>query len=401
MTNYVNRYSSLDLNAPPLTGQASSLITVLNACLVDGYNFTISPTSITRSGTTATVTCSALDILKLQTGGYYTIAGASQSDYNVTAQITIASTTTFTYTVANSPATPATGTITIKTALPITGITRVGNVALVNTTVANSTMATGDIFTVAGAAQTDYNITAAVKVANIWVNTTAYALGDLVTNDTGKLYVCRTAGTSAASGGPTGTSSAITDGTVSWDYVAATGQSANYFTYVVANTPTTPATGTITHYKAHLQWTRPFAAGTNRQTYRSADVTSNQFYLQVNDEGTSSGTGAHEAAVFAGEMMSADNVVNNGGGANSGRFPTTLQASTGSANWRKSDSADTIKRPWDLWGDDRTFYIAVARGKLRSRPPAMPEPLRVRPLHPVQDERRLQHVPAGRPELRE
>lgn len=65
--------------------------------------------SITRSGTTATVTTTAAH--GLATGDYVAIAGANQADYNITASITVLTTTTFTYTVANSPTTPATGTI--------------------------------------------------------------------------------------------------------------------------------------------------------------------------------------------------------------------------------------------------------------------------------------------------
>jgi len=54
-----------------------------------------------------------------------------------------------------------------------------------------------------------------------WSGTTAYAVGDHVTNDTApvKIYICTSAGTSAAAGGPTGTGSGITDGTVTWNYV--------------------------------------------------------------------------------------------------------------------------------------------------------------------------------------
>jgi hypothetical protein len=55
-----------------------------------------------------------------------------------------------------------------------------------------------------------------------WVNTTLYAPFDFVTNG-GNLYVCTTGGTSAGAGGPTGTSSsAVTDGTVSWLYCTVT-----------------------------------------------------------------------------------------------------------------------------------------------------------------------------------
>lgn len=52
-----------------------------------------------------------------------------------------------------------------------------------------------------------------------WVANTAYTLGEAVTNDTGKMYVCRTAGTSAGSGGPTGTNADITDNTAHWSHV--------------------------------------------------------------------------------------------------------------------------------------------------------------------------------------
>lgn len=54
-----------------------------------------------------------------------------------------------------------------------------------------------------------------------WTSITGYAPQDYVTNG-GNLYVCTVGGVSASSGGPTGTSSsAVTDGTVSWLYCAA------------------------------------------------------------------------------------------------------------------------------------------------------------------------------------
>jgi len=53
-----------------------------------------------------------------------------------------------------------------------------------------------------------------------WAASTAYALNDNVGNDTSpiKIYKCITAGTSAGSGGPTGTGSDITDGGAHWAY---------------------------------------------------------------------------------------------------------------------------------------------------------------------------------------
>ena len=53
-----------------------------------------------------------------------------------------------------------------------------------------------------------------------WVVLTAYAVGDYVSNG-GDVYICTTAGTSAASGGPSGTGTGIVDATVVWDFQGA------------------------------------------------------------------------------------------------------------------------------------------------------------------------------------
>ena len=53
-----------------------------------------------------------------------------------------------------------------------------------------------------------------------WEASTKYKVGDRVLNDSAKVYVCDTAGTSAGSGGPTGTGANITDGTTRWDHDA-------------------------------------------------------------------------------------------------------------------------------------------------------------------------------------
>lgn len=75
-----------------------------------GAGATVSVSSITRASTTATVTTAAAH--GLSSGQKVTIAGANQADYNGTFVITVTGSTTFTYTVSGSPATPATGTIT-------------------------------------------------------------------------------------------------------------------------------------------------------------------------------------------------------------------------------------------------------------------------------------------------
>jgi len=57
-----------------------------------------------------------------------------------------------------------------------------------------------------------------------WEASTAYGAGDRVIHDSGKTYSCAVAGTSGSSGGPTGTGSAIVDGTARWSYVAPGGE---------------------------------------------------------------------------------------------------------------------------------------------------------------------------------
>lgn len=56
-------------------------------------------------------------------------------------------------------------------------------------------------------------------VTEDWHASTVYVVGQQVNNDSGKAYKCTTGGTSAGSGGPTGTGTGITDGTVVWDYI--------------------------------------------------------------------------------------------------------------------------------------------------------------------------------------
>lgn len=53
---------------------------------------------------------------------------------------------------------------------------------------------------------------------NAWVLSTVYTVGTLVANG-GNGYYCTVGGTSAGSGGPSGTGATITDNTVTWTYV--------------------------------------------------------------------------------------------------------------------------------------------------------------------------------------
>jgi hypothetical protein len=65
--------------------------------------------SLTRSGSTATLTTSTPH--GFLTGQKVVVSGATQANYNGAFTVTVTSPTVFTYTVANNPATPATGTI--------------------------------------------------------------------------------------------------------------------------------------------------------------------------------------------------------------------------------------------------------------------------------------------------
>lgn len=84
-----------------------------------------------------------------------------------------------------------------------------------------------------------------------WVASATSQLGQHVVNDTApvKVYACTTAGTNAGSGGPTGTGSAITDGTTVWKYLYSQGQSVFAPTYDVTPTAATGIvyTGNIPH----------------------------------------------------------------------------------------------------------------------------------------------------------
>lgn len=67
--------------------------------------------SLTLSGTTVTATTNVDH--RLATGLDVTISGANESEYNGTFEISVISTTQFTYEITGSPATPATGTISL------------------------------------------------------------------------------------------------------------------------------------------------------------------------------------------------------------------------------------------------------------------------------------------------
>ena len=110
---------------------------------------------------------------------------------------------------ADLAATALSGSITAS------GDTVVGTLAFTSNTF--STVAAGTItfaraLSSASAAVNDFGASSA------WLANTVVVLNQMASNGA-NVYICTTAGTTAASGGPTGTGSGITDGTAVWAYV--------------------------------------------------------------------------------------------------------------------------------------------------------------------------------------
>ena len=115
-------------------------------------------TSITRSGSTATVTTEVEH--KRATGEMVFIDGPTQTEYNGRFIITVTGSTTFTIQVTGSPATPATNTYQMRfrdaSFAPISSITRSGSTVTV-TTRDKHYRGQGFAVTLGGADQAEYN----------------------------------------------------------------------------------------------------------------------------------------------------------------------------------------------------------------------------------------------------
>lgn len=117
---------------------------------------------------------------------------------------------------------PSDGTTQVKNAIVAFGDKQKGGKD------ATASGVSAQCFTVAGVDDvTECSIyTDVIGTASAWTATHGYVATpgarDVVTNDGGRKYICITAGTSAGSGGPTGTGTDITDGTVHWRFLGAT-----------------------------------------------------------------------------------------------------------------------------------------------------------------------------------
>ena len=167
---------------PSGTGCNASLSNSANAFATTNADITdamlnatngMSVSSITRSGTTATVTTSGNH--GFVNGDAVRISGAIQSEYNGQKDlITKTSDTQFTFPVAESPPSLATGTYSVSlpsaAAKDVASITRSGNTATVTASAHGYT--TGTVVTISGATQVEYN--GSFSITNTGANTFTY-----------------------------------------------------------------------------------------------------------------------------------------------------------------------------------------------------------------------------------
>lgn len=177
-----------------------------------GSGWTQSRAAGTSSSTFASSTTFALPLIPIPVGG---------SIVNVTLIASIPALSTLnlegSFTRYYFAARPSSGSTTVATGA-VTGSTP-GCLSL-------APFASGNIaVSVSGS---NLAVTAGIGSIPAWQANTAYTAGpigvaqNIVNNDSGKLYVCTTAGTSANSGGPTGTGSSINDNGTIWAFIGTT-----------------------------------------------------------------------------------------------------------------------------------------------------------------------------------
>ncbi len=114
MTIAVKRYTSAQTGAPTLNGTAGSLVTLLDACLKDGFN-SQSISSASQTGGTATVTFSGAHGYAVN--DVIAISGANEAAWNDEFRVlTVPDSTHLTFAIDSGTTSPATGTLSAMTA---------------------------------------------------------------------------------------------------------------------------------------------------------------------------------------------------------------------------------------------------------------------------------------------
>ncbi len=143
-----------------------------------------------------------------------------------------------------------------------------------------------------------------IAAATAWAITTAYVVGDIRKNS-GRIYYCITAGTSAGAGGPTTTSDDITDGTAHWRYV---GEGAGYVAIPSECTedgPTVAASGDIVTIET------PIVGWSSVMNLEDADVGADieaDESLRVRREEELAGAGTSPADAIRADLLDLDDV---------------------------------------------------------------------------------------------
>jgi hypothetical protein len=110
---YVQLDFEVEFAGSGVVGKAPAYDPLLRACAMS-KTVSTSAVTITRTGAVATATLAAHGYA---VGESVRISGATETDYNIDAVITAVTTNTFSYAVANSPTTPATGSPVANTAV--------------------------------------------------------------------------------------------------------------------------------------------------------------------------------------------------------------------------------------------------------------------------------------------
>ena len=292
--------------------------------------------SLTRSGGTVTATSTAHGFTS---GQSVTILGANEGDYNVLTNITVVDANTFTYSIIERPASPATAatgqTLTAakgSAAQAVTSITLSGTTAIVTTPVAHGFIG-GQSVTISGATQLEYNGTYVISVIDATSFRYAITTGPATPTTLGNITVTRSNGTTSSSAissmtrsGTTvsvGTSANVFTGTLTCSSVTIT--AAVPTSYNVASrspctkvsnkdltfdllaselTPTSPATGTITADPAVARtissMTRPAGSGTVTVTTSAAHPYLNGDTIAISGASDSLYNGNHVIAGVTG-----------------------------------------------------------------------------------------------------
>lgn len=137
----------------------------------------------------------------------------------------------------------------------LTGTTRLaasnGTVSMVLVGTNATAVPQGTVFSAAGASKVATDSLATIATIAAWQASTAYAVGAIVSNDSGKLYSCTavpagaSTGQSAGAGGPTGTGTSISDNQLTWRYIATASAAVAASCTAQETGPATAAAGSI------------------------------------------------------------------------------------------------------------------------------------------------------------